>query len=960
MLRGNPKGFPFSLSINISYWMGQTSCMEVKRRRRSYVVGIDVGARSIGLCAVAVDNDGYPNRLLNVLVLVHDGGLDPEARKRALTRLKVSGEARRTRRLHHRRRVRLIELDDLLRRLGWLSDDVFEQDDPYFPWKARSRLATEPIVDVTERNHHLVTAIRHIARHRGWRSPYTSAESLLRETDPSAQLVKLREDVEHRIGRDLDAGLTQAQIVCALDLSPETPLRGKSGLFEGKFMQSDYANEIRRIAQVQKLDPAVTRDLIRWVFKAKSPKGSQIGRIGTDPLPGQEGLLRAHKAESAFQEFRIVSLIANLRVRNDGSERRLSSAERARLLEYLSDSKPSRPPTWEDVANQLGILREDLCGTARETTDGERSNGRPPVNVTNVVIRTSKHKPLKDWWVDATRDERDAMIRLIGNSASPDDASSEAEARAEEFLATLDDGDLAKVDDISLPGGRAAYSTESLQRLTEAMLSSELDLHEARKKEFGVDDDWCPPASPIGEPVGNPAVDRVLKAVARWLMAVERQWGPPQVVNIEHVREGFVSESRARKMTEEMKKREKKNEEAVQEIHTQLGTYGRVRQEDVLRYRAFTRQNGQCLYCGQPIKLNTLELDHIVARAGVGATNKLPNLAAVCVRCNRSKSNQVFSTWAETCGIDGVSVAEATGRVRNWVKDPHFDDAAWNGFKDEVMRRLHRTTKDPEFDGRSMESVAWMANELRHRIEQHWRDDGVTVGVFRGRLTAEARRASGFEGRIHFIGGAGKTRLDRRHHAMDAACMALMRQGIAQILAQRVNLRDAQRLAGEAETWKQWTGPTTASKATWSDWVARMRRLAELFNEAVENDQIPVVENLRLRLANGAAHEDGIEPLKSKHLDETFTMEEVDRASTPALWTALSRQPGFELGKGLPADPERHIVVNGTTDQMTASGCFQARSLRSWCEAEPLRSVTRSITAGFTGFTTSEVSPLTG
>ncbi len=677
-------------------------------------------------------------------------------------------------------------------------------------------------------------------------------------------------------------------------------------------MQSDNATEVRRIGEVQGLDPTVVQELALRIFKAKSAKGAQIGRVGKDPLPGQGNLGRANKAEYAFQEFRIVSLLANLRVKQHGDERRLSAEERATLLEFLSNATPKRPPTWEDVAEKLGILRQDLRGTAQETADGDRSPIRPPVNATHVKILESGHKPLIAWWADASRDERDAMVRLIGNSTLPDDASSDAEVAANDFLASLDDEDLGKFDSFSLPAGRAAYSTESLERLTKLMLSSELDLHEARKKEFGVDDAWHPPAAPIGERTGNPAVDRVLKAVARWLMAVERQWGPPQVVNIEHVREGFVSEARAREMTSEMRRRATMNEKAAQAIHEQLGTHGRVRREDLMRYRAFTRQNGQCLYCGQPISLRTLELDHIVARAGVGATNQAHNLAAVCQRCNRSKSKQVFSTWAASCEIAGVSVEEAVARVRTWIRDPQFTAGRWNAFKREVVGRLRRTAMDPEFDGRSMESIAWMANELRHRIEQHWRDQGVTVGVFRGQLTAEARRASGFEGRIHFIGGTGKTRLDRRHHAMDAACMALMRQGVAKILAQRVNLRDEQRLAGEAEYWKEWTGRTDGERAMWRGWVTRMQRLAELFNDAVESDRIPVAENLRLRLSNGAAHKDTVEKLVKKPLTSAFTAQEVDRASTPALWTALSRQPGFELGKGLPTDPKRHIVVNGT------------------------------------------------
>ena len=84
--------------------------------------------------------------------------------------------------------------------------------------------------------------------------------------------------------------------------------------------------------------------------------------------------------------------------------------------------------------------------------------------------------------------------------------------------------------------------------------------------EFKIPNDWASPALEIGERVGNPAVDRVLKATARWLNAAERQWGTPKSVNIEHVRDAFMSESSARKLDQDNQQRAKRNEEIVAEM----------------------------------------------------------------------------------------------------------------------------------------------------------------------------------------------------------------------------------------------------------------------------------------------------------------------------------------------------------------------------------------------------------
>lgn len=148
------------------------------------------------------------------------------------------------------------------------------------------------------------------------------------------------------------------------------------------------------------------------------------------------------------------------------------------------------------------------------------------------------------------------------------------------------------------------------------MLANGADLHEARKAVFNVDDSWRPPADPIGAPVGNPAVDRVTKQVARWLSGVERQWGPPQAINIEHVRHALGSERAVREAMRDNETRFKRNQRMFTKMHEQLGLSGRPRRSDLIRYQALQRQNGQCLYCGCMITFDTAEMDHIVPRAG--------------------------------------------------------------------------------------------------------------------------------------------------------------------------------------------------------------------------------------------------------------------------------------------------------------------------------------------------------
>jgi CRISPR-associated endonuclease Csn1 len=948
---------------------------------RTYRIGIDVGLNSVGLAAIEVDSTDQPTEILSLQTVIHDAGVDPGANKTARTRKAVSGVARRMRRLVRRRRQRLVKLDDKLRELGWPIVDLESVADPYHPWKAREDLVTAKIDDQQMLREKLSIAVRHIARHRGWRNPYASVESLKAATEPSNEFrtliasLRKREDVI-----PLDEGMTVAEIVCA-SLRGNSALRVRGTrkrrdgtdvvpLLEGKIHQSDNVRELRRIWATQDLPEQQFSTVVAAVFEQRSPKGSAAARVGRDPLPGMKGEPRAEKASLAFQRFRIVDKIANLRIREAGvrNGRPLTPAERRATCEFLWTSDDD--VTWEDVAIFLGIQRRDLLGTAKETELGERGGGRPPINVTDSRIRESRIKELVAYWDSVDEVGKEALLVVISNgsgSGDTDDRAREAEAHATVFVEQLPEEVLSKLDAIKLPEGRAAYSAKSMRRITSRMEESEDDLHAARKHCFPtIDDTWKPPADPIGQPVGNPAVDRVTKIIARYIAAAERTWGIPLSVNIEHTRDGLMSEAMARQEARERNKNAEENRKARAEIPIEFLSATReasqddlhevggparfgARRSDVYRWRAVQRQNSRCLYCGATLTWGTFEMDHIVPRAGEGATNTQTNLAAVCRECNHAKGKLPFAVWAasDSAKARGVRLEDAVARAEDYFDTPAKKDShrrkpyTRNGrIIKGVRERLMRTDADEALDNRSIESVGWMANELHHRIEAHYRVDvgsATTVGVFRGWITAEARKAAGIQRRVPLIGdrdrdAPGKNRLDRRHHAIDAATIALLRPGIAQALVVRDNLRSTSQITGPANDvdWKRYRG---TNPALFDQWQEHMTQLADLLRAHLHDDHVPVFEFLRLRLGNSAGHEDTIRPLLKARVGDAWSVEQIDRSASPAQWVALTRQPDFDARAGLPANPERRLRVQGTwyeaDDHLsyfpTGAGCIAVR-----------------------------------
>lgn len=902
-------------------------------QRKTFTVGIDVGTHSLGCAAIEVDTFGTPTRLLNATVLIHDSGIGPDGSKTATTRLAQRGAARRARRLKNQRRRRLKELDRFMMDRGWPIIALDEQADPYYPWKVRAQLASEKIIKPAELQAMLSVALSHIARHRGWRNPFESTASLLEPQPASEWFVGLQQRIGERLIRDFPPDVTPGQVVAALiTAGDQEKLRGPAGLLGGKLHQRDNAHEIRRIAQVQGLPNELTTQLIHQVFATRNPRNSAAQLAGRDRLPGQEHLIRASKSSLAFQHYRVASVVSNLRVSRNGDPAQPPTAHQmGRVIDFLMSPR-KLDPSWSDVAEVLGVDRGQLSGTATLTADGERCAGRPPVNVTDRRMRACAVKTVVQWWDAVDHDAQEELVEVLltGQIPAPDTA---ARAMVAELLASLSEVELSKLMGLNLPAGRAAYSRQSLQRLTTCMEKEGVDLFQARKRCFGVPDDWTPPADPIGQPVGNPAVDRVTKALARWLQAVEREWGRPQSITIEHVRSGFTSENVARKIDRENNARADANRILETEIRKMLQedeAARRVSHHDINRYRAVTRQNGQCLYCGISITYTTCEMDHIVPRKGIGSNNRRENLAAACKPCNQAKSNQVFSVWAQRYSHPEVSVEKSCERVKHFLQDTPFSKKEFHTFQRDVISRLKRTTEDPEFDGRSMESVAWMAIELRTRILHHF-ENTIPVHVYRGQITAEARKAAGLDKSLSdkylsyqlTISEPGKSqrrpyrksRLDRRHHAIDAAVMALMSQAVSTTLAERLQLKDQEQMSSGGTTWKDYTGSDFAHQTLYHRWKENMQTLGQLLAEALIQDHIPVMTNLRLRVGDGQAHDAMASKFTSADriaVGAQLSPQLIDRASTPALWCALTRHPDYSPDTGLPANPARTITVNGT------------------------------------------------
>ena len=881
-----------------------------------YRVGIDVGERSVGFAAVRYDEEGVPAEILAAVSHIHDGGMDPDTAKSPTSRLATSGVARRTRRLLRNRRKRLKRLDETLVALGQPVPHA-EVRQTFEAWNARADLARARVSDHDERMGKIVLAVRHIARHRGWRNPWWSYARLLEAStneSPSQNLMKIMEEAAARGVPDIARDSTLGEIVSSAgagarirDTVRSRIADGGGALLVAQVRQEDSLAELRRLLHVQGMSTEDSDVICQAVFAQAKPRipRERIGKCAL--MPGE---FRAPISSLEFQEFRVRAAVANLRLRRP--VRSLTPEEHDLVVGRLLDWREGDRPRWADVSDMLGL---PLGVLALPTVDDDVGVSQAPFDQTSCVIEQTfkKTSMVGAWWRDANRQEQSALVDAI-TDLSADGSELEMESVAT-LLEAVDAVTRQKLDELRLSAGRAAYCREALEKLNLEMRQSRCDAHTARQRVFGVSADWQPPRPSLEDPVEHPTVSRVNVLVRRFMSTACMRWGVPDRVVVEHVRGAFLGPAALAEQKRLMEGNRERRERTRHELEIQ--GISRPSATDVRRYECVERQNSVCLYCGTSIGMTTSELDHIVARAA-GGSGRRDNLVAVCRPCNAEKGRDAFVAFAQRTKREGVSLDEARARVRDWQcgRDSVRQFAA---LKRDVVARL-ALQADDEIDERAVASTAYAAREMRFRIETSLEREALRAGsvvksevsVFSGGITSEARRAGGIDELLRLHPGSGK-RFDRRHHALDAAVLTTLRPAVATVLHERRGLRrdfldkmahdEPSEASDRTPQWKRYEGRDFSSRELYAQWKVSISRLGELLQKEISSDRIPVVRPLRLAPRIGALHADTIEALMHRDVSAELSGDEVRRICDPELYTALSLQIGTQ--HSLPPDPKR-------------------------------------------------------
>ncbi|MFZ2997153.1 type II CRISPR RNA-guided endonuclease Cas9 [Sphingobium sp.] len=776
--------------------------------KKIWRLGADLGANSLGWAAIELEKVGDRYEPIGILAsgsrifsASAAAGRDPKSgASLAVDRRDARAMRRRRDRFQQRQRALL----KYLTADGLFPADAAEREalKPLDPYALRAQALDEALP-----LHHLGRALFHLNQRRGFKSNRKAD----RKADDDAGKIaigvdRLKEQIVEADARTFGEFLhkrrsssTNANAI----LSVRTRLRPESGegakgdgydfypsraLLEAEF---EAIWEAQTPHHPDTLTPDVYKRLFEIVFHQRPLRTPQIGTCTL--IPGERRLPKAHPL---FQRRRLLEEINALMIVRPGEKaQRLTRQDRDALFSKLIATKAMK---FESMRKGL-----KLDPDARFNKESEN---RTDLKGDEVAALMGSKIRFGNRWVHLSPDEQWAIIeRLEAIESETEDADFRAWVGATYDLTP----EQAKaVANAHLPAGYGRFGDTATRKLIDALRDGEKDgrvivYSEAvelaglgHHSDFrdGVVHDALPyygvalerhimPGT--GEPsdaeemrVGrltNPTVHIGLNQLRRVVNALIRAYGPPAEIAIELARELKLTD-------DDKKQRNRQNNDNRIAAEKRSEKLLAINQRDNGANRALLKLweelnpanvlDRRCIYSGRQISIDMLfsdavEVDHILpfsATLDDSNGNKI-----ICMReANRVKRKRSpFEAWGHTDQWDAISARSSQlPRNKRW----RFEPDAMEKFKDEGG-----------FLARHLVDTQYLSRLAREYLSALYPDKGEGSGhvwVSPGRLTEMVRRKLGLNDLLpdHNFSGSDqpKNRLDHRHHAIDAAVVAVV------------------------------------------------------------------------------------------------------------------------------------------------------------------------------------------
>lgn len=808
-----------------------------------YRLGIDVGTNSLGWCLLRLNETGKPSGILAIGVRIFKDARDPKSRASLAATRRL---ARAMRRQRDRRLGRKHRLMDALVRHGLMPKSLKERKDleARNPYELRAGG-----LDRSLTSYELGRALFHLAQRRGFQSNLKTDRASKSGATKEAQR-KLRDaaasyrtlgEYLHRKGVGFAVRTIDAKIADQRKLVRFRPhAKGTKVEYDLYPTRDMYLREFNRLWARQRrfgllLTKEAFEEIRHAIFYQRKLKDVPVGKCTFEPDDR-----RAPIALPIAQRFRILQELNNVEwIDRERRSHPLTLPQREEVLRLLERQKSVSFDKIRAIVRQGSEVKFNLESEKRTKLDGDK--------VAYEMAHTSRFG--NRWW-QMDLEERNAVVERW---LTEEDDERLAQTAISEWGLNVEQAE--RIINAPLPQSHYRLGRNAIRKLL-PLLEKGLRYYEAARQIYG--DHARPPDGKLldelpyyGERLShytaevpsasnpeerkfgrlaNPTVHVALNQLRRVVNELIREYGHPTEIVIELARELPLGKEELLKRENEQKKNQERNEAARYEIESLLreagATEGEVaaalaRSDAVRRLRLWKElgkpPNTRCPYTHDQIGIRRLfshevHIDHILPFKRThddSYANKI-----VCMRrSNDLKSNktpwEAFHMSPPGYDWDGILLRAADlPKNKRW----RFAEDAMERFarRDRfgVPKELaDQFTASDDFLARHLIDTQYLSRVAREYLtavcnpNRVWPITGGTTALLRGKWGLSALMPT-----HNVLPGADETparksRLDHRHHALDAFVVACTSRSMLQQIANAADDRRDRLIERMPEPW---------------------------------------------------------------------------------------------------------------------------------------------------------------
>lgn len=506
-------------------------------------------------------------------------------------------------------------------------------------------------------------------------------------------------------------------------------------------------------------------------------------------LPDEE---RAPLALPSTQRFRIYQEVNNLRfLGEDLRETSLTLAQRDTVASLLEKGDATFPKIRKILKlpgttsfNLEDIKRDRLKGNAttavlaKDQFFGERWHGFDLVlqdAIVGKLLNEVNESALIQWLEQHTGVNALAAER-IANTRLPDGYGTLSQAALARILPELVK-DIVVYSEAVSRAGFASHSALSHALQTGEILELLPYYGEPLQRHvgFGTGNPTDPPEIRFGK-IANPTVHIGLNEVRKVVNALIKRYGHPSEVIVEVARDLKLSQKKKQEIEKEQKERQDLNDKHVADACLILGltptNLDKHKRRELSQKMQLWRElniadiaNRRCPYTGEQISIerllsNDVEIEHILPYS-LTLDDSLNNKTVAMRRANRDKGNQTpYAAFGErpTSGYDYPGILDRAALMPREKAKRFAPDGYQRWLKE-----------DKDFLARALNDTAYLSRITKEYLSLICPPN--FVRAIPGRMTALLRGKFALNQLLS--GTELKNRNDHRHHALDAAVIAI-------------------------------------------------------------------------------------------------------------------------------------------------------------------------------------------